>query len=109
MLTYFPGVFKKVILINQYDSIILSDLFKSLFPKHNKNKIVTFAEQVSNNLSNYVSNCKNNIESIITDVPEDWNINQDFIKSKLHTHIFSQEWQNYTIKTFKEFISIALK
>ncbi len=95
--------------INQYDSIIASDFFKSLFPKHNKKKIVTFAEQISNNLSNYVINCKNNIENIINDVPTDWNIDTDFIKSKLHQRIFNPEWQHQTVKTFNEFIPIALK
>lgn len=89
--------------INDSDSLASTSLFKVLFSKQNKKKIVILANQIIDEFYQHVVNCSNGIDAIFQEVPDSWNIDKVLKREKLQ-QIFSEEWQKQTIQNFKVII-----
>jgi hypothetical protein len=94
--------------INDYDSLVTTSLFKSLFPKQNKKKIVILADQIIEEFFNYVKDCSHTIDNVFQQVPNEWNIDKQ-LKDKKLKQIFTDLWLKETVKTFKLFIERNIK
>ena len=99
---------KKICPINEGDSMILSSLFTSLFPKQSRKNIVRLSQQIIEEFSKNVVICKENVDFILEQIPYDWYINIEQKKEKL-AEIFSSSWNKKTIDTFHSFIQLTYK
>ncbi len=99
---------KDIYAINKGDSIISSNLFKSLFPKQSRKNIFKLSQQIIDEFNKNVVICKENVDIIFEQIPDDWYINIEQKKEKL-SKIFSSSWNKETIDTFHSFIQLTYK
>lgn len=88
--------------INEFESIINTDLAKVLFSKNNKIKDI-----VNNLVENFYlckTECKDKLSEILQKVPSSWNIDLDYIKNKLNESIFQEEWNKSCENSFRQFV-----
>jgi len=87
-------------------SILSSEIVHRMLKNYASN------QQFVNNLENYlylcVKVCLENLDNILYNSPNEWNIDKQKIKELLIQHIFNKEWSLICWKTFREFLQIRL-
>lgn len=84
------------------DSLILTSLFKSVVSKRIIKEILTTN---GDDLRDYfylcTTNCKNELDNILEEIPHDWNISIDVKRELILKNVFSSKWIN---DVFREFL-----
>lgn len=60
-------------------------------------------------LHDKVSECHTQLDSILADIPDEWNVNVDVQREKLGKNIFQKSWLTKVAATFKNFASLAIE
>lgn len=94
--------------LNEGDSLISTNFFLSLFPKQNRKNIVKLAQQIIEEFKENLVICHENVEQILDNIPDEWNIDVDARRGQL-TQIFSSNWHSKSIDTFNSFIQLTYK
>ena len=89
------------------DSIFYSNLYHRLFKK--SGGTVNLIHELCATLHEKVSECHTHLDSILTDIPDEWNIKIDVLREKLGRNIFQESWLNKVEATFKNFASLAIE
>jgi hypothetical protein len=92
--------------INEVDSILNADLAKVLYKKSPK-----LTSEVENLLENgylCVLECRENLDSILSSVPMEWDINIEEKNTLLQERLFSDKWLVETIDNFNHILSATL-
>ena len=89
--------------ISFYDSILYSPIIKS-FLKKSDLKDKKLLDRIEKKYFNCIKICKNELDVIIKNVPENWNIEGKKTKVLIESQIFDDDWINNTWKTFINFI-----
>lgn|SRR5690606_11116025 len=89
------------------DSIFYSNLYHRLFK--NSQSTVELIHEVCATLHEKVSECNDQLDGILDEIPYEWNIDIKELKEKLGRNIFQESWLNKVEATFRNFASLAIK
>ena len=99
---FYTRIFDKPIYpLNDNDTILNSTFVQKLFHKKDLNSSVI--ESLREYFYICVNNCEQNNNSILSCVPQNWQVEINLINQK-KTEIFSEEWKKETFNTFLVFV-----
>ena len=90
--------------LNEDETILGHNLFKSLFRKRNTNHN-EIIEELFEDLKQFINHSVYRLNDILESIPENWNIDKDIKKEFLLKNLFSENWINQTKRTFEMFYS----
>jgi hypothetical protein len=99
---------RKLALLTLEDSLIYSELHSKLFAgkfslKH------TNIDALKENYYICVHRCKSELQEILSQVPQEWNIDIANEKIKLEKYVLTEEWFNDTWNNFIQILQLATK
>lgn len=92
-------------IITEEETIINTDLAKILFRKKNIRKLT---DEIIQNFYLCTEKCESELERIVGNVPESWNLNIVEIKSKIKNSIFDSNWLKRCEDKFREYINLYI-
>lgn len=90
--------------LTEYDSILGNEIFMKLFRKSEIINNQNLLDEMKNKYYFYVGECKKNLNRIIMEIPEDWNINVNYYVELLENHLFKDKWIEDCWKNFEEIL-----
>lgn len=97
------GVFQ----INDFDSLIYSELANKLFSK--SPALVNVVDNLVEKFYLCVQFCKENIDDLLNLIPSEWNIDRDYYKNQLLNSIFKTQWLEDCENNFRTIIQGNIK
>ena len=91
--------------IAQCDSILNSDLSTLVFK--NNSEIVREVDVLLKEFPIFTKSCQNNLQSILSQVPQQWNIDLESYETKISV-IFTEDWLKICTHTFREYIQTSI-
>lgn len=88
-----------IVEITEYDTVLNSTFAKLLY---NNSEITSHTNYLLGNFHNFVNTCKNNVSSILNQVPKSWNIDLQNYCTKID-FIFSNKWLEVCEGIFREY------
>lgn len=98
---------RKIHIQTYEDSIFYSSLYHRLFKK--SESTVNLIHEVCATLHERARGCNTQLDGILDDIPDEWNIDIEELKEKLGKNIFQESWLNKVEATFRNFASLAIK
>ena len=94
-----------LVLLTQDESLLFTDLAKNLF---------TVKELREGDLLNEIredyyictSKCERNVQEILNEIPEEWNLDRDSMENSLLTYLFNNKWRDSCYRHFLELIQL---
>ncbi|MBI5916414.1 MAG: hypothetical protein HY842_13640 [Bacteroidetes bacterium] len=99
-----PG--EKLSLLTENESLIGTPMFRKLFSRKEVSQLGSSAA-VKNKFYFCVRKCFENLETIVAEMPEDWQIESEVLVENLRQTIFHESWLKEVWNTFLEYLQIA--
>lgn len=99
-----PG--EKLSLLTENESLIGTPMFRKLFSRKEVSHFGSDAA-VKNKFYFCVGKCFENLETIVAEMPEDWQIEPKILTENLRQTIFHESWLKEVWSTFLEYLQIA--
>lgn len=96
------GIFE----LSYTDSMLYSGLYHRMLPRSSRSN--GLIEENIASLHGYLDSCHEQLDAILADIPNEWNIQTQELKSRLHHNIFTENWVSITERTFREFASLCI-
>ena len=87
--------------LTYYDSILAHEVVAHLLKKSETIELNRSLDKIEDKYYFYIGECKNNLNSIMEEIPEDWNINTNNYVQLLENHLFNNEWIKDRWEDFK--------
>ena len=92
----------------EQDSLIFTPLFDAVVSKRLIRSELKDVETVKKDFYLCISNCKNELNKILEEIPHDWNISIDTKRELILKNIFSSEWQDMVFCNFLIYLNHLL-
>ncbi len=92
--------------LNEFESIISTDYVKLLFKRGDK--LNDLADSLEKIFYVCVNKCLKNLNSILSKIPPDWNIDIESTEMVLRNQLFNKQWKEQTILSFRLFLEKQL-
>lgn len=92
--------------ITYEDSMIYTGLYRKLYRK--SEATYQLIDQVVASLHHHIQVCNEELTTIVALLPDDWGIDREVLKNRLHQNVFSESWLEEVANTFREFMSLTL-
>lgn len=98
---------KEPYLISAEDSILTSPLCEHLFSRTLQQNLQDLRSIVESDFDRNIAECHANLEQILSDLPDEWRIDHEFVRSRLPL-FFSESWIENCKSTFNTYLQIGI-
>lgn len=96
---------KGLFLLSENETLIDTELSARLFNSRELRKM-DYLSKIKNEYYLCISHCRKNLDNILQDVPEDWNINTAIYKTLLNENTFNEKWIEDVFDHFSKLIQL---
>ncbi len=93
-------------IISEDETIINTDISKKLFAGNKQ--LIENVDKLIGNFYLCVAECKSNVEEILLEIPDSWNIDIIEYKRLMSNQLFSREWLKQCETTFRHYIQLFI-
>lgn len=94
-------------LISEEESLITTDFTKKLF-KFNELSDRDLLKEIENDYYLCISKCKKNVDTILSEIPGEWKLDAEEMKTLLTAHLFNDKWSSECYNHFLKLIQLQL-
>ena len=94
-----------MVLLTQDESILFTDLAKNLFTVKELRE-GGLLDEIREDYYLCTSKCEKDVHEILSEIPEDWNLDGKSMENNLITHLFNPKWTDGCYRHFLELIQL---